>query len=480
MRELRSPLAWILASSITLAGCAINPATGKRQLMLISERQEIELGRENDRAVVSQMGLYDDPELAAYVAELGRKLAATSERPDFDWTFRVVDDPVVNAFALPGGYIYVTRGIMAHFDDEAELVGVLGHEIGHVTARHSANQLSKAQLAQVGLAAATVLAPPEAAGLGDLAGQGLGLLFLKFGRDDERQADELGVRYMRNAGYDPRPMIEVFRTLERVGVASGAQAVPNWMSTHPAPENRAAWIEANLGTSDTAPATTPAARAAYLERLDGVVFGNDPREGFFRGNLFLHPGMDFQLAFPQGWKTQNTKQAVLGAAPRGDAIVGITLTEATTPQQGLDRFFSEQSIARKPPEIAAIHGKPTAGYGFRASTEGGVLAGVVAFVGHGNRVFQLIGYAAEPLWPQYEAAVRSTVGSFQQLADRSAKEIEPARVSIVKPTRSMSPQEFAEAFDASVAPETLALINQLDEGDSFLAGVPYKVVRGGE
>jgi predicted Zn-dependent protease len=227
-----------IALCLLLHGCAINPATGKRQLVLISEAQEIAIGRESDESIVAQFGLYPDEALQDYVAGIGHDLAARSERPDLDWTFRVLDDPLVNAFALPGGYIYVTRGILAHFNSEAELASVLGHEIGHVTARHGVNQMSKAQLAQLGLGVASILAPEEVQKFGGLATQGLGLLFLKFGRDDERQADDLGLRYIVNEGYDPRPMAEVFETLERVSRTSGGGRVPAWASTHPNPENR--------------------------------------------------------------------------------------------------------------------------------------------------------------------------------------------------------------------------------------------------
>ena len=220
------PPTFLILCSLTLASCAVNPATGKRQLVLISESEEVRLGRENDRAIVAQFGLYDDQELQDYVSRLGRRMAAQSERPDLDWTFRVLDDPLVNAFALPGGYIYITRGILAHFNSEAELASVLGHEIGHVTARHSVNQLSKAQLAQLGLGVGTIVAPEEMDRFGGLAQTGVGLLFLKFGREDERQADDLGLRYLVRTGYDPRPMADVFVTLKRVGASSGGGSNP--------------------------------------------------------------------------------------------------------------------------------------------------------------------------------------------------------------------------------------------------------------
>jgi predicted Zn-dependent protease len=224
-------------SIVLSSGCARNPATGGLELMLVSESQEIAMGQQTDPAVVAQFGLYDDPSLQQYVANLGAQLAANSERPNLPWTFRVVDDPIVNAFALPGGFIYVSRGILGHFNSESQLVSVLGHEIGHVTARHSAAQMSQQQLAQLGLGVGVVLLP-DLADYAGLAQAGLGLLFLKFGRDDERQADALGFRYLTRIGYDPREMPGVFNMLGRVSEAGGGRGMPVWLSTHPDPGDR--------------------------------------------------------------------------------------------------------------------------------------------------------------------------------------------------------------------------------------------------
>src|SRR3989475_10303431 len=232
-----SPLPLPAPLPICAGACAVTPATGSRQLMLISESHEIAMGREYDQEVAASIGLYADSALQRYIQQFGARLAATSERPNLPWTFHVVDDPVVNAFALPGGYIYVTRGILAHLNSEAELAGVVGHEIGHVTARHSVSQLSKQQLTQLGLAVGSI-ASPEFGRYAGVAGQALGVLFLKYSRDNESQADDLGLRYMRRANYDPREMPHVFEMLTRVSQAQGGGRVPEWLATHPNPENR--------------------------------------------------------------------------------------------------------------------------------------------------------------------------------------------------------------------------------------------------
>ena len=245
------PQVGLLAALAFIVACSVNPATGERQLVLIGEGSEIRMGRDADGEITASLGIYDDPDLQAYITQLGNKLAATSERPNLPWSFKVVDDPIVNAFALPGGFIYITRGIMAHFNSEAQLAWVVGHEIGHVTGRHSVEQLSRAQLAQVGLVAGVLIVPEQFQGALGAASVGLQLMFLKFGRDDERQADDLGLRYIDRAGYDPREMPGVFAMLGRVSTAAGGGRVPEWLSTHPNPENRAQRIAQAIARSST-------------------------------------------------------------------------------------------------------------------------------------------------------------------------------------------------------------------------------------
>lgn len=273
---------------LTLVSCATNPATGKRQLSLINEQQEIEMGRQASQEVAQQMGLYNDAQLERYVAGVGRNIANSSERPNLPWEFHVVDDPMVNAFALPGGYIYVTRGILAHLNDEAELASVLGHEIGHVTARHSVEQMSKQQLAGLGLGVAMILSP-QAAQLGDLANVGLQLMFLKFSRDDESQADDLGLRYMVKGGWDPNQMPPVFDVIGAISKNAPGGKVPEWSSTHPDPENRAGRLRKQIAQLGVTGGKVNSAE--YVQRMNGVMFGTNPREGYAIGNAFIHPDL---------------------------------------------------------------------------------------------------------------------------------------------------------------------------------------------
>ncbi len=465
-----------------LLGCSVNPATGNRQLALMSESQEIALGREADQQIVAQMGLYPDDQAQAYVHRLGTELAAQSERPHLPWTFRVIDDPTVNAFALPGGFIYVTRGIMTHLNTEAELVSVLGHEIGHVTARHGVNQMSKQQLFGIGLGIGSILSP-ELAAVGDLASAGLGLLFLKYSRDDERQADGLGLRYTVRGGWDPRGGPTVFTVLQRVSEASGSGRLPGYLSTHPDPGARRdslremiAWYEQDQNQNFS---NSKVNRKPYLQRLDGMVFGANPREGFFEDGLFQHPDLEFKIQFPQGWKTVNQKTMVAGISPAEDAIVRLTLAQQEDPAAAAQAFANQEGLESGRVERNRVNGHPAAAVEFAADTQQGRLRGVAGFVRYGSNTFQLLGYTAEAKWSSYSRTFGSFIGSFDRLTDRKALNVQPARVNIVDLDRPLPLETFNSQYPSSIPLDTLALINHVDAGGSLPAGVGAKRVTGG-
>ena len=344
MRQRIAVIPASFALLVTVAACAVNPATGRRELSLVSESAEIAMGQEYDPQVVAEMGHYPDDDLQAYVSELGLRMAAESERPQLPWSFRVVDDPAVNAFAVPGGFIYVTRGILAHLNSEAELAGVLGHEIGHVTARHSANQMTRMQLQQIGLGIGALLSD-RVANWADYIGLGLGILNLKYSRGDESQSDELGVRYMGRTGYNPEEMAGVFETLALVS-GDPSSRTPEWISTHPYPENRGAWIlemMAELPPEQLAEARTVRADA-YLSKLQGMTYGPDPRQGYFEEELFLHPEMAFQLRFPTGWTTVNQRSQVAAVSPQEDAAVVLEIATESDPAAALRTFLAQDGI----------------------------------------------------------------------------------------------------------------------------------------
>jgi predicted Zn-dependent protease len=312
-------LSCIAATLFLFASCARNPVTGKRQVALISEEQEIAMGREADPQIVAQFGLYEDANLQAFINEKGKQMAAVSHRPELNYTFRIVNSEVLNAFAVPGGYVYFTRGIMAHFNNEAEFAGVLGHEIGHITARHSVSQQTRATLGQLGLIVGMVVSPTFAQ-FGQAASQGLGLLFLKYGRDAERQSDDLGVEYSSKIGYDAKEMADFFNTLQRKGEEAGAQELPGFLSTHPNPGDRNTSVaKAAVEWQQKLNLTNAQInRNQYLQRIEGLIYGEDPREGYRENGVFYHPVLKFQFNIPANWNYQNTPtQVTMAPAGRG-------------------------------------------------------------------------------------------------------------------------------------------------------------------
>ena len=476
VRAMATPKTTFLAALAVLAGaCAVNPLTGKRDFVLIPESQEIEIGRQAADQAAQTIGLYDNAAVQNYVSELGKKLAAQSERPNLPWRFQVVDDPAVNAFALPGGFIFVTRGILTHLTEEAQLVAVLGHEIGHVTARHSVRQLSKAQLAQVGLAAVSVVSDTGA--IGQLGAAGLGILFLKYGRDAEREADDLGFRYSLNTGYAVRSMPDVFGTLKRVGEAAGAQTLPNWLSTHPSPDERIARITGQI--NETNPPQGIVERDRYLAMMDGIVFGADPRHGFFDGDVFKHPAMRFQMRMPAGWKSQNLSEAVVSQGPENTGALQLTLAKEDSPGAALQKFGTMEGVSNLEPVAFPIAGTASSAR-FRAKTESGEIAGLVTFVAHDNKTFQLLGLSPVETFATQETTFKNTFGSFSVLTDPAALAAQPAHVQVVTVGGAMTFAQFAAPHvTPKVTVDQLAIINQVEPGTQLSPGQKMKVVKGG-
>jgi predicted Zn-dependent protease len=466
MHALYQPsLAWAAALLLGLAallpGCMRNPATGELQLALIGERQEIEMGREAAAQVTRSIGLVDDPPLQEYLQALGERLAATSERPGLPWTFRVVDDPTPNAFALPGGYIFFTRGILALMSTEAQLAAVLGHEIAHVTARHQVAMISRAQLAQLGLGLGGVLFP-DLERLGGIAGLGLELLFLRYGRAAEREADELGFRYALEEGYDVRQMADVFAALQRAGEAHRRSSLPVWLTTHPEPAERIGAVQARVAELEPLPADLRVGRDAYLQRIDGLVYGVNPRNGFFRDGVFQHPELRFRVEFPPAWRHQNLAQSVMAVSPEQDAALQLTLASEDDPTAAAQRFLRPAEVRQLASAARrTINGLPTLIVPFEARTAQGSMLGLAAFISHEGRTFQLIGYTPGGLYARYRSVFERSLGSFAPLTDPRVLAVQPARVRLVQIPERMTLAEFARRYPSEIPVEELALINQV-------------------
>jgi predicted Zn-dependent protease len=469
---------WLLVIG---AGCATNPVTGRREFSLMSEAQEIALGEQSDVEVRREMGVYDDRSLQEYVSSIGRQLADRSERPNLPWHFTVVDVPAVNAFALPGGYIYITRGILAFLGDEAELAGVLGHEIGHVTARHAARQYSRSTGTQLGLLLGGIFVP-EARPFGQLAASALGVLFLKYGRDDELQADDLGVRYAASSGWDPNGVPAMLTTLGRIEEASDNKGVPNWLSTHPAAENRVQQVQAAvLRAKPAGSSVRPTARADFLRRVDGLVYGDNPEQGIVRGSRFLHPRLRFAVDFPDKWDVTNGQTQVVARQPNSNVFIMLQIVTRRAGQT-LDnlavRSMETSGFRAIAGTATTINGLPAFLGTYRGAIEGVGQVGVrAAHIEHDREVYLVAGVAPAAAYDGVEPRLTSSVQSFRPLSREEAEGIRPNRLDLYTVREGDTWTSMAERLGQGlVKASTLAIMNGRQGSDPPRAGEQVKVV----
>ncbi len=468
-----------------LAACTRNPVTGKKQLTLFSEAQEIEIGRQSDPEILRQFGRVSSTQLQDYVGRAGAELAESSHRPDLPWKFTVLDSEVINAFALPGGYVYVTRQILAYMNNEAELASVLGHEIGHITARHGVTQASKAQLAGMALGAGSIVSPTFGQ-FSQLAQIGMGLLFLKYGRDAERQSDRLGVQYMYRVGYDPRKMsdfFQVFQTLRE----DGGQQIPGWLSSHPDPPDRIRnTAEQARQVMDAEPRSDLRVnRKAFLDHLEDVVFGPDPREGFTENGKFYHPDLRFLIDYPDSWTVQNTKSAVLFLEPNQSAGVRLTLVPpeaADSPEDRARQVAEDASVELLDGHRTRVNGQQAflGRYRMKSPENDQVLIALAAFIDYEDLLYELVGLAPERSFPQYSQPIETIVTSFRELRDPRILGVQPDHVSIYQVRRGGTLGDVSRLFPhPGQGPEELARLNRLAADERLPAGTRLKVIVAG-
>ncbi|HET9276350.1 MAG TPA: M48 family metalloprotease [Gemmatimonadales bacterium] len=475
-RVRRLPLGFALGAALA-AACAVNPATGRREISLVSESQEISMGEETAKAVRGSIGLVDNSALQSYVGSIGSRLAATSERPGLPWSFEVIDDPEVNAFAAPGGKIFITRGILPFLGSEAELAGVLGHEIGHVTARHTARQITRSQLAQIGLVAGSILSSDFASVAGGVAA-GLQVLFLSYSRADESQSDELGFRYMRRTNYDVREMPEVFAALSRVSDLSGGGRLPAWQSSHPDPADRQAKaVERAASVPADSLRNAIVDTDEYIRSIDGIIFGANPRQGYFEQNRFLHPDLKFVYVFPAGWQTQNQPDAVVALSQGKDAVLQLSFAQGS-PDAALQQFASQQGVQVAGGQRVTIGGQSGTTAEFQAQTQDGVLRGRVTYLAYDGRTYQLLGYSTAARYGSYASAFMQSMQSFDRLTDPVALNKQPRRLRTIRLTRSMTVEDFQRQYAPSATPALVAAINGVAAGSTLRAGTWAKGVEG--
>jgi predicted Zn-dependent protease len=468
----------VLISYLVLNSCAKNPVTGRNDFMLMSKEQEVAMGQQSDPEIKSFFGIYEDPKLQKFISEKGQQMAAVSHRKDLKYEFKVVDSPVVNAFAVPGGYVYFTRGIMAHFNNEAEFAGVLGHEIGHITARHSAKQYSNAQLAQIGLIAGSVISPAFAQ-YADVASQGVQLLFLKFGRDAESQSDKLGVEYSTKIGYDAQEMAGFFTTLDRL--REGSEEVPTFLSTHPDPADREKKVakEAENWQQKVNAADLKVNRDSYLRMIDGIVYGDDPKQGYVENNVFFHPVLKFQFPIPSQWQVQNTPQAVQLGEPNGKAIMMMTLAQGNNIEAAAQTIVEQYQLKVVDSGKDNVNGMPAvAVVGDQVNQQGQAAARVLLYViQHGQNMYAFLGASSVADFNGYGPLFKNTMTGFRQLDDPTKINREAKRIRIKTVGKNSTLAQAFSSFNVNEKQmEELAVLNGMMLSDRVEKGTLIKVI----
>lgn len=476
-----------LASVLMISSCSRNPVTGKKELIFMSQDQEIAMGQQYHPSVISSMGLYEDEKLQKFITEKGIAMGKISHRPDLNYTFTIVDSPVVNAFAVPGGFVYFTRGIMAHFNNEAEFAGVLGHEIGHITARHSARQQTSQMLGQVGLMAGMVVSE-QFRQMADAAQQSLGMLLLSYGRSHESESDKIGVEYSSKIGYDSHQMANFFNTLKRMGDESG-QSIPTFMSTHPDPGDRYNNVhQMSAEYQQKNPATYQVNRDSYLRMIDGIVFGEDPKQGFVENNMFYHPVLKFQFPVPKDWQYENSPIQFQMAPKDGKAMMMLTLGEGKTLDEVTQNIVKQYSFKVISNNTQNINGAKAAvlvseiqqtneqGQATTQDPKTTVQVGTW-IIPYNNLYYVFHGMSHVPNYGNYSPMFGNVAQSFKTLTDRDKLTREPERVRIKTVNRNST---FKQAMKDLGMPDNrlkeLGILNSMKEEDQLTKGMLIKVI----
>jgi len=473
-----------LAAALTLQGCAQSPATGRSIFTGgLSPEDEVALGREQHPEIVGEFGgEYDDPELRAYVTSLGRLLARTSELPDLEWHFTILDSPIVNAFALPGGYVYVTRGLLALADSEAELAGVLAHEIGHVTARHSAERYGQSVLGSAAALGVGVLLGSAAAA--EATSSAAQLAVLSYSRDQEFEADTLGVRYLARTGHDPDAMATFLRRLlghsryeaELAGRPEAADAF-DITQTHPRTADR---VERAIQQAGGRRIDNPiVARDLYLDKIDGMVYGDSPAQGYVRGRRFLHPELGFTFEVPEGYELANTPKRVVAQNPDGAAIL---FDAASKPSAApMTRYLADDwadDISLRDLQALDVNGLEAATAWTRLDTrQGEADFRLVAIRLDRGAIYRFLFVTPSNLSASLSEPLRRTTYSFRRLTGQDADDLRPYRLDIYRVQSGDTPERLARRMplgDQSLG--QLQVLNGLRQGEPLRAGQRVKIV----
>ena len=465
------------------ASCARNPVTGWPELTLVSEAKERKLGKAEARRVAQTMGIVEDPALAGYVRAVGEQLARVSPRQGVPYTFQVVDMKEPNAFALPGGPVYVSRGLLVLMNSEDEFAGVLAHEVGHVAARHAVQRVSRAAplavLTGVGAAVTGIVSPT----LGDLVG-GVGgfagaFVLAPYSRGQEHDADRIGQELAAKAGWDPAGLSRSLRSLEREeALHRGEQRATSFFATHPKLPDRVGETEKRAATLARASAAPVAVgRDAFLRRLDGLPVGARPRDGLFDGQTFVHPDLDFRLRLPDGWKTANERTIVGASAPDRRGVVALELVgDSDDPAAALRAFEEKAHIdLATHAERLSVGGLPAVHAATTARTRDGEIALDLTWVAHAGRIYRITGATRPDALPAMAPLFRATVESFRPLTERELAAVRETRLRLVTARAGETLGDVLARARSTWNPETAAVANGLEATGRLAAAQLVKV-----
>ncbi|MGH7853744.1 MAG: M48 family metalloprotease [Candidatus Binatia bacterium] len=478
----------LLLSTMLIYACVADlvPATGERRYLGYTWQQEVEIGKQASKQVSALFGVYRDAKIERYVTDVGNRVLATSHlrRPGADEqvrntpvTFGVLDSPIINAMALPGGYIYVTRGMLAHLNNEDQLATVLAHEIGHIAARHAARQAWQQQIGQGLLLGGALLSQGiglPAQDILNLGGMAAQLIFRRYSREDELEADKLGVEYGSGAGYDSREVIAFFQTLSRIQEKEG-QGMPSFLSTHPDPGAR---IQ-RIGELTTALPRDrrPPADSRYLNAMANLVLGEDPRQGFVESNVFYHPDLRFRFPVPRGFKVVNQPTQVIMVEGQNRAILGFTSSGERSLDTAAAKFLNQ-------PGLKILERGPRRSNGFPAFAavadaqmkNGQVVRVMIFFVEYRGAVYQFVGYTSPQLFGNFRSQFLQTMQGFGEIQDARILSRQPIRLAL-EPVRRAAPFRdlIPRSLPAPFTPQEVAIFNQVELNQNLGPGSILKI-----
>lgn len=472
----------VILGALSLTHCAQNPVTGDKNFVLMSEAQEILMGAQAHQDVLKAYAALDNPGLQAYVNEVGQQLARQSHRPDLKWHFTVVDSPDVNAFALPGGYVYITRGIMAYLNSEAELAGVVAHEIGHVTARHGVRQQSAQTAAGLGAALGSILVP----GLNNQTGATLLQTLAQswtagYGREHELESDRLGAQYLAKSGYSPQAMIEVIGVLKNQELYAAEQArrdgkkpatYHGTFDSHPSNDARLKQVVGEAGKYSVAHPRE--GRSEFLQHMAGVYFGDSPDQGAIRDNALLHEKLGLAIQFPRGWKVQNRPDRVVATSPQDDALIELLQgPQGNQPLETLQKGLTLDAGARY--DSGSLSGFPAA---FAAGAQQGRPVVAAAVVFNGSQ-YLIAGMTKDKATYNRERnALRGTINSFHALTPAEKQAARPYVLQVIAAQPGTTMARLAQRSPLGADAETqLRLMNDLYPSGEPRPGQLLKIVQ---